>query len=176
MLTTLFVAIFAKLMPVFHLDVVNNRFDAFLATLLLFVVIYILFRIGAKAFAKEKAVSRYEDIYEEPVIRFIQIVYVVTAVLTIIRLFNNISNGVPTFDGTFKLFAMLVVLDIVNVIAGFKLYSFDVKEAIIDSFLIQVKNLAYSFIILAIILAILKFTIFGFVLIACIVISIFIRK
>ena len=71
---------------------------------------------------------------------------------------------------------MLIALDLATVIAGYMVYSFDEKEAIIDGFVLQLKNVSITFLMLAIILLILKLTIFGFVLVAIILVSLFIRK
>ena len=176
MLTTLFVTIFAKLMPVFHLDIVNKMFDAFRAVLLMCIVTYLLFKVGSIAFFKENADKRYEELYDEPIINFIRLIYVIINVLTIAKMYNNITNEMPIFYKTAILFVILVILDVANIIAGYNVYSFDVREAIIDGILLQIRNVSLTLLILAVILLILKLTIFGFVLVSVIIISIFIRK
>ena len=176
MLTTLFATIIAKCMPIIHLDIVNKRFDAFLASVLMCVIIYILFKIGGAVFYKDKASKRYEEIYDEPVMNFLRIIFVVINMLTIAKIYDNMSNGMPSLNKTIIFILMLIALDVATTIAGYLLYSFDEKEAIIDGFMLQLKNVSITFLMLAIILVILKLTIFGFVLVAMILISIFIRK
>lgn len=138
MLATVFVVGVTYLISRFYeltLDTsVKSSIIVWLALTVLFWIIHILF-------ASDKSVDRYDNLWEDDGVKFMRMISTFILVLTFARIIINIGRGYHMWHGKFILmFVLVAITSIMTLYSIYTAYSYKLRESIVDTVLIQIRN------------------------------------
>lgn len=169
MITTFFTLLLLLLGSMFHLTYIKDFMPTAAILLGIVLILTIIFRILNYILFKTNKLDRYEKNWDDPIITIAEILYGALVCALVFKILWNYNNGFGYFDNTLILWGMLIGFDIAVVAIIFSTYSFNFKDSVRDSIMFQVSNVRTGLFFLMAFMAILKFTIVGFLLIVGII-------
>ena len=166
MFTMIIVILLAWFLTLIGLSITSDFTAALPTFLILMLALSSVFWITHLAISKDKSFRRYDKMWDEPEIIVSGIGYSVLIMLLMIQMVFNLKNGTGFLKGTLSFWLVLIIIDILNVKIVFKTYSFELVESIKDSLLLQIRRVQNGLLLIMIVLATIKFTIVGGVLMA----------
>lgn len=129
-------------------------------TIILFVVTTIFFWVISATLTKRKP-DAYEKLWDEVPVKIFNVIQASLVLLLMLAMTYNYKDNVNFLTGTKGLWAFLAITDIIGIGVAYNTYSFKVKESIIDSLLLQIRNVRAAVLMMVLVVLIKKFTIFG---------------
>ena len=113
--------------------------------------------------------DRYEMLWDETWIQVLGLAYAILNVVVLLIMEVNIKQGENIFSGTVIFITAIVAIDIAVVPVIYHEYSYRLKQSIVDGFLFQIHKMRNALAAVLIISCAMQFTIFGLLLLFCIV-------
>lgn len=134
-----------------------------ISTIALTIIFWIIHFITSK----DKEVEKYDKMWDEPEIIVSGMIYSVLTAAIMLKMLFNIESGKSFLEGTLLLWIILIVSDIINIVIVFHSYSYELKESIKDSIMLQIRRVRYGLLLCLVAVVALNFTIVGALLFAC---------
>lgn len=166
MFTTLIVILLTWLLTALGFTLTTEFNSALKIIIILTIALTIIFWTIHFITSKEKDVEKYDKMWDEPEIIISGMIYSALTAGIMMKMVFNIENGKSFLEGTLLLWVILIVSDIINIVIVFHSYSYELKESIKDSIMLQIRRVRYGLLLCLVVVAVLKFTIVGALLIA----------
>lgn len=153
-----------------------NFYSNFKMTCFLIIITTILFWIMHHTISYDDNPNRYKKIWDEPGIIAASLFYSLLVSSILVVMARNYINGQSILNRTIFLWILLIIFDVANILIMYHGYSFNVKKAVIDAGLFQIRGVRNALFVVLAIVFIMKFTIVGvlfFFIIIGIILSIF---
>lgn len=169
MITTIIALLLLLVGSMFNLTYIKDFMPTIIAVSCVALIITFAFWSANFIIFKTPKLDRYEKNWDDPILVISRFLYSALVCALIFKILWNCKNGASCLENTIMLWGILLVADVANVFIIFNVYSFDIKGSILDSFMTQIKGVRNGLLMLMTFVAILKFTIFGFLIIIMIV-------
>ena len=139
--------------------------------LIVFLIVFatLLFWILHGLLSKDKNMSRFEDNWQEDGIRAVRGILVCAEGLLYLFIVRNIDQGHSIFHNAWIIIALIVVLNIIQLVMFDKYYTTSIRELLVDGLLIQIQDTRNALILVLFVLCALHFTIMGAIFIVTII-------
>lgn len=139
------------------IDFVSN----FKMTCFLIIITTILFWIMHRIISYDDNPDRYKKIWDEPLINAAGLFYSLLVSSILVVMARNCINEQSILNRTLILWILLIIYDLANILIMYHSYSYNVKKAVIDAVLFQIRGVRNALLIVLAIVFIMKFTIVG---------------
>lgn len=137
-------------------------------TIILFTITTILFWVVSVLLTKRNS-DEYETIWDEPTITLYNVVYSFFTTVIMYGMVKDVGEVGSFLKGNVWIWPVFVAIDIVGIFIVYNTYSFKVKESVIDSLLLQIRNVRAAVCLMLLLVLVIKFTIFGVLILFTIV-------
>ena len=169
MITTIIALLLLLVGSMFNLTYIKDFMPTIIAVTCVALIITFVFWLTNFIIFKTPKLDRYEKNWDEPILVISRFLYSALVCALILKILWNCKNGTSYLENTLLLWGILLVADVANVFIIFNVYSFDVKGSILDSIMVQINGVRNGLLMLITFVAILKFTIVGFLILVMIV-------
>lgn len=161
MITTIMVMLLTCILAKFDLIALTKLTTSVKPLIWFIIITTLIFWTLHLIISKDKSFDKFNSIWYEPAIIILQILYSIIVTILIWVMIINVRDGRFFLSHTLIIWILLVLFDIANVYIIFKTYSYDMKESIIDSIFLQIREVRNALIMVCTLILTIKFTIVG---------------
>ena len=111
------------------------------SSIIVWLALTVLFWIIHTLFSSDKSVDRYDNLWEDDGVKFMRMISTFVLTLTFMRVIINIGRGYQMWHGKFiVMFVLVAITSLMTLYSIYTGYSYKMRESIVDTVLIQIRN------------------------------------